>query len=74
MCFLIKKIYDDDKKIYLFDDFLCQIEILLLNILKLFKIPSFLFKIPGFSMFEKKNLKLQFFLRVPCKKATLTNF
>ena len=45
---------------------LCQIKILVLNILKLFKIP-------GFSMF-KKNLKLLIFLRVPGKVATLMIF
>ena len=42
-------------------DFLCQIKILLLNILKLLKIPGFLFKTPDFSKF-KKNLKFQVFL------------
>ena len=31
------------KKSYLYDIFLCQIEILLLNMLKLFKIPGFFF-------------------------------
>ena len=60
MSFSIKKIYDDDKKMFIYlINFLCQIEILLLNILKLFKIS-------GFCMF-KKNLKLQIFLRVPGK-------
>ena len=58
MCFFIKKIYDDNKKkSYLYDKFLCQIEILLLNIIKLFKIPGFpgfLFKTPGFSTFFVK--------------------
>ena len=32
-------------------DFLCQIEILLLNMLKLLKILGFLYKIQGFSIF-----------------------
>ena len=53
------------KKIYLID-FLCQTEILLLKIFKLFKIP-------GISMFKKK-LKFQILLRVPGKVATLMIF
>ena len=32
MCFLFKKKIDDDKKFYLYDNILCQIEILLHNI------------------------------------------
>ena len=40
MCFLINKIFDDDKKLYLYDRFLCQTEILLLQMLQLLKIPG----------------------------------
>ena len=58
MCILINKIFDDGQKILIYMmDLLCQIEILLLNMLKLFKIlgfTSFFFKIsqiPGFFRF-----------------------
>ena len=50
MCFLIEKFFDDDKKNLInMIDFLYQTETLLLKMLKLLKIPGFLFKIPGFS-------------------------
>ena len=49
------------KNFYLYDRFLCQIEILLLNMLKLLNIPDFLFKIPGFSMFFSNFPKFQVF-------------
>ena len=65
-------------------DLLCQIEILLLKIIKLFKIPGFFIKIPGFSRFFSKYLKFQVlpgyfclncqipeFSRFPGKVATL---
>ena len=42
-------------------DFLCQIKILQLKMLKLLKIPDFLIKIPGFSSFFSKFLKFQVF-------------
>ena len=54
------------KKIVYLIDFFCQIEMLLLNLFKFFEIP-------GFFMF-KKHLKLQIFLRVPGKLATLMIF
>ena len=54
-------------------DFLCQVEILLLNILKLLKIPGFLFEIPGFLMFKKKSQILSF-SRFPGKLAILMIF
>ena len=38
-------------------DFLCQIEILLLNILKLLKILGFLFKIQDFSTLKKSKIQ-----------------
>ena len=60
------------KNIYL-TDFWYQIEILLLNISKLFKFPGFLFKIPDFSIF-KNNLKYQIFLMVLGKVADLMIF
>ena len=53
------------KKIYLYDR-LFVFEILLLNILKLLKIPGFLFKTPGFFMFKKK-LKFKVFQVFPVK-------
>ena len=39
--FFYKKLYDDEKKIVYMIDFLCKIEILLLNMLKLLKILGF---------------------------------
>ena len=50
MCFLIKKVFDDEKKNYLKDRLFCQIKILLLNILKLLKTPVFFLisQNPGF--------------------------
>ena len=39
-----KNIFDDEKNLIYIIDFLCQIKILLLNMLK---IPGFLFKIPS---------------------------
>ena len=41
MCFLIKKILIMTKNLIYMIVFLCQNEILLLNLLKLFKIPGF---------------------------------
>ena len=53
--FFIKTFFGDDKKMLLYMiDFLWQIEFLLMNMLKLLKAPSFLFKISqitGFSCF-----------------------
>ena len=72
MFFILKK-FDNDKKPIFKKDFLCQIKILLLNIKKLIKIPGFLFKTPGFSMF-KKNLKFQVFQGFQVKKTTLIIF
>ena len=59
------------KKEYLID-LLCQIEILLLSIFYLLKIPGFLFKFKVFSCL--KNLNFQVFLRVPGKVITLMIF
>ena len=39
--FFYKKIFDDDKNLIYMIDFLCQIQILLLNMLELLKIPEF---------------------------------
>ena len=45
MCFLIITKFYDDKKISIYRmDFLCQAEILLLNMLKLLKTPGFFFR------------------------------
>ena len=46
----IEKIFNDDKNIYSIY-FLCQIEILLLNLLKLFKITDFIPKFLKFKVF-----------------------
>ena len=44
MCFLLKKLFDDEKKIIYMIGFLCQVEVLLLNMLKF----------PGFFRFTDK--------------------
>ena len=73
MCFLVKKNYDDDKKkVTSLIDFLSQIKILLLIILKLFKILGFLLKITGFSRLKK--ISSSRFLRVTGKVKTLMTF
>ena len=46
------------KNLTFMTDILCQIQILLLNILELLKVPGFLFKITGFF---SKSLKFQVF-------------
>ena len=58
MYFFNLKKFDDDKKnlIYMID-YMCQIEILVLNMLNLLKIP-------GFSRFFSKFLKFQVFFFV----------
>ena len=74
MRFLTKNFMMTTKKNIYLIDFFFQIEILLLNIFKLFKIPNFLFKIPDFSMLKTKSLIPGFFLSVPGKVATLMIF
>ena len=66
--FCNKKNFDVDKKNLIhITDFWYQIEILLLNLLKLLKIPGFLFKTPGFTRF------FQNFLNSRCFQAFLLN-
>ena len=48
MCFLIKMFFDDEKKNICMIDLLWQIEISLLNILKMFKNPGFYSKFQFF--------------------------
>ena len=55
-----KKFLMMTKKIYLYDRFLCQIEVLLINMLKLFNIPSF----SGFPFFFCKNCQIPVFFFV----------
>ena len=57
MCFLIKFFDDDKKNLISMIDFLCQIEILLLNMLKLFKVPGF-FQILSNSVFFLPKLSI----------------
>ena len=65
MCFFIKNFYDDNKKkYYLYDKFLRQIKILLLNMLKMSKGP-------GFSRFNSKFLKFYVFLCFFLKQSIL---
>ena len=67
MCFLIKIIFGEDKKnLFILQIFLCQIEILVLNMLNLLKIPGFFIKISqilGFSRFFSLNCQILGFSR-----------
>ena len=55
-------------------DFLCKIGILLLNMLKMLKIPDFLLKIPGFLGFFLKFLKFKDFPGFLCLNCQISDF
>ena len=64
--FFNKNFFDYNKKMIYMIDFLCQIKILLLKMLKLFKFQVFLvvfFKITGFSIFYFKISQFPGFLK-----------
>ena len=70
MCFLKEKFFDDDKRSIFMIYFLCQIEILLLNMLKLKKNPVFFClncQIPG-NPVPNKFMSYQF---IYCQKRFL---
>ena len=74
MCFLIKKILMMTKNLNYMIDFLCQIEILQLKMLKLLKIQGFsrFFKISQIPGFFSQNCQIPGFSRFPDEVASVS--